>query len=172
VCWPHIVAEAFAEWGQLPTESRAAFPGAVMAVVRTLNLDRDAVPFLKECLRRQLTLGIASNAQEYTLGELDARLRPEGLALDVFSPQLIFWSFQHGFSKPNPHVFQIMTSRLANLGVRPSEVLMIGDRADNDIGPAAAFGWQTWQLPSEHEAGDGGWPRLQEKLWNSNHFDL
>jgi FMN phosphatase YigB (HAD superfamily) len=42
---------------------------------------------------------------------------------------------------------------------------MVGDRLDNDIEPARAFGWQTWQLMSakqnEHA---GNWQDLRTWL--------
>ena len=33
---------------------------------------------------------------------------------------------------------------------------MVGDRLDNDIAPARAEGWQTWQLVSTKRAGAAG----------------
>jgi FMN phosphatase YigB (HAD superfamily) len=83
--------------------------------------------------------------------------------MDLFEPDLCFWSFEHGFSKPDPHVFQILTARMAAQGMQPQEVLMVGDRADNDIEPAQAFGWQTWQLhsaPTEEGAAAGDWKQF------------
>jgi FMN phosphatase YigB (HAD superfamily) len=38
---------------------------------------------------------------------------------------------------------------------------MVGDRLDNDIEPAKAHGWQTWQLGA---AGDGDWAGLRQML--------
>ena len=64
----------------------------------------------------------------------------------VFEPDLCFWSYRHGFSKPDPHVFRILTARLEARGLRPAEILMVGDRLDNDIEPARAHGWLTWRL--------------------------
>jgi HAD superfamily hydrolase (TIGR01549 family) len=95
--------------------------------------------------------GIASNAQPYTLAELDAALRAVGLGSDVFRADLSFWSFQNGFSKPDPHVFQALSARLRAAGALPEEVLMVGDRMDNDITPARRCGWQAFHL----RAGDG-----------------
>ena len=58
----------------------------------------------------------------------------------MFDPELRFWSFENGFSKPDPHVFRILTARLEARGISPSETLMVGDRFDNDIEPARAHG--------------------------------
>ena len=88
-------------------------------------------------------------------------LAAHGLGLDLFDRDLCFWSFEHGFSKPDPHVFQILTARLAARGIRPAETLMVGDRLDNDIEPAQAHGWQTWQLGP---AADGDWAALARSV--------
>jgi len=45
-----------------------------------------------------------------------------------------------GFSKPDKRIF---TYALQEAGCRPQEALMVGDRLDNDIGPAKALGFQT-----------------------------
>jgi FMN phosphatase YigB (HAD superfamily) len=106
---------------------------------------------------------LASNAQAYTLRELDAALDGSGLSRAIFEPDLCFFSFAHGFSKPDPHVFRLLTARLRARGIPPHETLMVGDRLDNDIAPARTQGWQTWQLksPPEPGAGPGGdWAAL------------
>ena len=41
------------------------------------------------------------------------------------------------------------------------ETLMVGDRLDNDIEPAKAHGWRTWQFGP---AADGDWAGLRETL--------
>jgi len=97
--------------------------------------------------------GTASNSQPYTLCELDAA----GLSLDLFMPELAFWSFTHGFSKPDPHVCRLLGSRLQFLGIPVEATLMIGDRRDIDIEPALVQGWQASQLtatPDVHPGGD------------------
>ncbi len=110
-------------------------------------------------------LGIASNAQPYTLRELEAALADAGLAPAIFTSALCIHSFDHGFSKPDPHVFRILAARLSVLGIASGETLMVGDRSDNDIGPARAQGWQTWRLESG-AAGDatGDWTMLRRWL--------
>jgi FMN phosphatase YigB (HAD superfamily) len=108
-------------------------------------------------LRRQgIPLGIASNSQAYTLRELEEALAAHGLSLEAFSSDLCFWSFRQGFSKPDPHVFHSLTHRLAIRGIPPSGILMVGDRLDNDIQPARAFDWQTWQIAATGDGPDRG----------------
>ena len=62
--------------------------------------------------------------------------------MDLFERDLCVLSFEHGFSKPDPHVFRILTARLLAGGIRPGETLMVGDRLDNDILPEAAQEWE------------------------------
>ncbi len=107
-----------------------------------------AADFLAGLRQAGLALGIASNAQAYTLGELDAA----GLEVAGFAEDLCFWSFRQGFSKPDPDVFRHLSARLAARGIAPEAVLMIGDRWDNDVLPARAAGWQAWHF-------QGQWPR-------------
>ena len=105
--------------------------------------------FLASLRQQEILTGIASNAQRYTFDELAA----VGLPVDQFEPDLCFWSFEQGFSKPDPAVFSLLNERLAARGILPEETLMIGDRLDNDIEPARAAGWQVWHF-------QGSWPVL------------
>jgi len=114
-----------------------------------------AADVLQDLVDSGMPLGIASNAQPYTLDEFASVLKPAGLTLSMFSDDLIFWSWTHGFSKPDPHVFRILTYRLREGRIDPCQVLMVGDRVDNDVKTAEAFGWQTWHL---RESGDGPQP--------------
>jgi FMN phosphatase YigB (HAD superfamily) len=146
VFWPSVVAEVLPEFARLPAQAQADFVFQQMQTGRTVRLLDGAAEVLPLLRSQGRLLGIASNSQAYTLRELQAALAGAGLALDVFERDLCFWSFEHGFSKPDPHVFQILTARLAVRGFSPLEILMVGDRLDNDIEPAKAHGWQTWHL--------------------------
>ena len=54
-----------------------------------------------------------------------------------------------------------MITLLEARGISPGEALMVGDRLDNDIDPARAFGWQTWQLSARPAREPGGhWREL------------
>ena len=116
---------------------------------RTTQAMPGGLPFLAGLRPQGILTGIASNAQRYTFDELAAA----GLPVDQFEPDLCFWSFEQGFSKPDPAVFSWLTARLAARGILPEETLMIGDRLDNDIEPARAAGWQVWHF-------QGTWPVL------------
>ncbi|MDB6134781.1 MAG: Haloacid dehalogenase domain protein hydrolase [Verrucomicrobiales bacterium] len=119
------------------------------ALERSCAVMPGALEFLQTAWKRGLLLGIASNAQLYTLGEL----RNAGVPLGMFDPELCFWSWREGFSKPDTGVFKLLSRRLADRGIAPHQILMIGDRADNDVLPARAAGWRTCLFTGE-------WPVL------------
>ncbi len=99
-----------------------------------------AAEFLLSC---PLPLALCSNAQAATLMELRLALRAAGLRLRRFALERSFLSYQHGTAKPNPWVF----AHLNELWPGPAaELLMVGDRLDNDIQPACQAGWSTWHL--------------------------
>ena len=122
--------------------------------VRTCTAMPGAISALEKLHARGVLLGIASNAQDYTRGELQRA----GIPLHLFDPALCFLSGEHGFAKPSPRVFSFLNEQLAALGIAPRETLMIGDSAVNDIAPAAAAGWLTWQI------GPRSWEELIQQI--------
>jgi HAD superfamily hydrolase (TIGR01549 family) len=52
-------------------------------------------------------------------------------------------SAEVGFSKPDPRLFRSVLDRA---GCQPAEVLMVGDRLDNDIAPAKRLGLKTARI--------------------------
>jgi FMN phosphatase YigB (HAD superfamily) len=168
VYWPEVLMEVLPELDVLPPDVRRGFEIAHARMSRATSLVPGATPLLRLAWNSGVLLGIASNAQPYTLRELSEALEGVGLGMDMFRPDLTFWSFEHGFSKPDPHVFQVLTARLAARGIDPRETLMVGDRVDNDIEPARAFGWQTYQVLVEGavrgEGPAGAWQELASWL--------
>ncbi len=158
VQWPLVVQAVCPEFATLPPDSRRAFLLAGQALERCLAPVPGAVQALSEWAREGRLLGIASNAQQYTLDELAAALEPAGLKTAIFAPDLSLWSWQLGFSKPDPYFFHVLTARLTARGIAPDEALMVGDRVDNDIAPARSAGFIAWHL---HPRGDGGWDHLR-----------
>jgi len=161
VHWPSIVAEVMPELAQLSRHDQEQFLFRQIQTGHSTRMAAETAATLRWLKDRASLLGIASNAQAYTLRELEQALATHALGMDLFESQLCFWSFEHGFSKPDPHVFQILAARLAALGISPREILMVGDRLDNDIEPAKVHGWRTWQLGP---AGDGDWAGLRSTL--------
>jgi len=159
--WPSVVREVIPGLACLPPDKLDDFLLRQMQIGRTLRLADGAAECLRQLNDNGILLGIASNSQAYTLRELNAALQAVGLNLSLFDRDLRFWSFEHGFSKPDPHVFRILTARLEARGISPSETLMVGDRLDNDIEPAKVHGWQTWQL---QPAAKGDWTGLRDWL--------
>ncbi len=169
VFWPEVVSEVLPEFASLTEIQQAEFLYRQVQLWHTVQLMPGAAEVLRGLMGRKLPLGIASNAQAYTLRELDESLASAGLGMDSFSESLCFFSFQHGFSKPDPHVFRLLSFRLANMSIAPGETLMVGDRLDNDLDPSSAQGWQTWRLDPANDDGTGGswaalWDWLQPRL--------
>lgn len=91
-------------------------------------------------------LGIIANQPP----ECRASLTRRGL-IDYF--EVIAISEELGLHKPSPKIFQWAMDRATS---SPEECVMVGDRMDNDIVPAAALGMKTVWLQ---------WPSHREKNW-------
>ena len=169
VNWPTVMKRALPILDSLSEAKLANFIFHHAQLSRTLKLTPACGSFLRRCVHSGILLGIASNAQAYTLRELQAGLKKAHLDLGIFQADLTFWSFQHGFSKPDPYVFQILRARLLNRRIGSSETLMVGDRDDNDLWPAETVGWQIWQFsPCSENANRGNWESLAHCLFGPN----
>ncbi len=157
VVWADVMRRALPTFAGLPEERGEDFLFHHIQLLRTLSLAPGCTRLMQICRDRGIVLGIVSNAQPYTLRELDTLLRTGGQSLEGFEKDLCVWSFENGFSKPDPHVFRLLAFRLRHRGIRPEETLVIGDRRDNDIGPAGAQGFQTWWINGSQE---GNWRAL------------
>lgn len=149
VQWPSVVLEVLPQLRRLSRAEQDEFFYRQIQIGHTPRMTHDTAAVLRRLKEGGCLLGIASNAQAYTLRELEQALTLHGLGLDLFERELCFWSFEHGFSKPDPHVFQILSARLEARGVLPAQTLMVGDLPDNDTQPARAFGWHTWLVKPE-----------------------
>lgn len=167
IYWPDVVLEVVPALARLAPAVRDEFMYRQTGLWHSVRLMPGAADTLRALEKRGLLLGIASNAQPYTLRELGEALATEALTRDHFAPDLCFWSFMHGFSKPDPHVFRLLSARLRARGIAPDETVMIGDRNDNDIEPARAQGWRTWRFtetPAPGSGPAGGWAEFAEFL--------
>ena len=163
VYWPAVVSTVLPEFAHLSEVERSEFRLYHAQMAHTVRLMPGAAKALTQFRNSALRLGLASNSQPYTLREIDLTLAGVGLSLEIFEPTLCFFSFQHGFSKPDPHVFRLLTARLRAFGIEPGEALVVGDREDNDIVPAQAQGFATWQLTESGpnpNCGAGDWHQL------------
>ena len=169
VNWPTVIKRALPSLDSLSEAKLANFIFRHAQLSRTLKLMPSCDSLLRRCVQRGIVLGIASNAQAYTLRELQVALKKARLNLGIFQADLIFWSFQNGFSKPDPYVFQTLRARLQNRRIASSETLMVGDREDNDLGPAKMVGWRIWQFSKSSEnAHRGNWESLTRFLFGPN----
>lgn len=166
ISWPRVVLETVPALARLSVRKRDEFILRQMQLGRALTLADHAADCLRRLNEDGVILGIASNSQAYTLREVADALSGTGVNLSMFDPDLRFWSFENGFSKPDPHAFRILATKLEARGISPGETLMVGDRLDNDIEPARAFGWQTWQIARAHSRTEtaGNWKQLREFL--------
>ncbi len=92
---------------------------------------------------RDLVLGIVSNAQFYTPLMLEALLATpfDGLGFDT---DCCAWSYRLGVGKPSRAIYRAALAALqARHGIRPEQVLYVGNDMRNDIWPAAAAGLRT-----------------------------
>lgn len=106
---------------------------------------------LTELAKANLTQGIISNAQFYTPIQLRRLLREELRRDDVeleefFDESLVCFSYELGYSKPNPGAFQNANAILAKRGIQPEQIVYIGNDMLNDIWAAAQAGWRTLLL--------------------------
>ena len=97
---------------------------------------------LSACRRKNLFMGIISNAQFYTPFLFDWFLNSDVEALG-FDPGLLFYSYRYETAKPSPTLFKMAAEKLASKGIPPGAVLYIGNDMLNDIYPADAIGFQT-----------------------------
>ncbi len=170
VDWLTVLASAAGkEWRQPRCQWRRL--GVRLArMQRHCSLDEGAAEFLAWAHVQSIHLGICSNAQQYTQTELGLAMRSHGLRLSMFRPDLQFWSYQLGLGKPSAALFAGIVRHLTAQGIAPGDVLMVGDRQDNDTTPAANVGMRTWLLtePSGASQGSGTWAQLMDHLRGQN----
>lgn len=119
----------------LPAYKQTAMELNLRTVPWPQQLERliPTVPETLEYLRRRYHLGIIANQNPGT----GSRLTAFGIRgyFDIIAA-----SAEEGIAKPDPAIFLLALERA---GCRPDEAVMVGDRPDNDIEPAAALGMHT-----------------------------
>ncbi len=87
---------------------------------------------------------LAELAAKYHLGIIANQPTGSEQRLEAFGIRQYFdvvaASAEVGFAKPDPRIFE---TALSKADCAPSECVMVGDRLDNDIAPAAALGMHT-----------------------------
>jgi HAD superfamily hydrolase (TIGR01662 family) len=101
------------------------------------ELYEDVPPVLRELRRQGLKIGLVSNTS-----------RDLARFVDTFSLDVDAWiaSGAHGKVKPSPTIF---LAALAQLGVEPSEAVMVGDSIADDVDGARSIGMRAFLLDRE-----------------------
>jgi FMN phosphatase YigB (HAD superfamily) len=186
--WPAVAEQLLPELQELSPESVADFLYTHAQLRRSVRLKPGADTILRALDFRDVLLGLISNAHPYTPVELALALHapyasvesflPVAAAhgaftgdtaareLEIFTAPLCFWSYSHGFGKPNLHAFQHVATRLRARRIAANEVLMVGCDELNDLQPARRFGWRTWRITTDGPAqpGAGSWADLAGSL--------
>jgi FMN phosphatase YigB (HAD superfamily) len=186
--WPAVAEQLLPELGELSPESAADFLYTHAQLRRSMRLRSGADTALRALEACGVLLGLISNGHPHTPVELALALHtpyapvesflPVAAAhgvfagdtaareLQIFTAPLCFWSYAHGFGKPNMHAFQHVATRLRARRIVADEVLMIGSDEVNDLHPARRFGWRTWRIVFDAPAqpGAGTWADLARSL--------
>lgn len=112
----------------LNAERRARLAAGSRHHVTADDLYPDAIPCLRALVEAGFRVGIAANQPEATEAVLNA--------LDV-PLSLVASSERWGVAKPDPAFFRRICDELT---LSAPETAYVGDRLDNDVGPAAAAG--------------------------------
>jgi putative hydrolase of the HAD superfamily len=103
---------------------------------RELAAYPDVVPFLSGLARAGLRVGVITHGLTVKQAEKLVRL---GL-VPFLDPKAIFISDQIGISKPNPKLY---AAALRELGLKPDEVMYVGDNPEHDVAPPKSVGMLT-----------------------------
>lgn len=101
-----------------------------------------AVETLGALASRGVLLGLVSNAQFYTVQVMEACFGDSLASLGI-DPGLCVFSYLERRAKPDVWLFEVARDRLLDRGIRPGEVLYVGNDVRNDIEPAKTVGFRT-----------------------------
>jgi len=107
-----------------------------------------AADALKKLKADNIVLGILADGQFYTPIDMTLLFREQsGGKIDdyneLFDPDLTFFSYQYGFTKPSEVLYRRLFDALYEYHILPSQTLFIGNDLSTDIRPATAFGMKT-----------------------------
>lgn len=153
--WQGLVYEVLREVGFEGDQERvfeacyAAFSSA-----RAWRIFEDSVPTLRAFREAGVRLGVLSN--------WDHRLPPllETLGLAQYFEVLVVSALE-GVEKPDPAIFLRAIERV---GLKPEEILYVGDHRHLDLDPARALGIQAYLVDRKGKGGDYAIPSLLELL--------
>jgi len=115
-------------------EASRELAGEILLKMRQINWEfkcfNDSISTLRMLKERGLTLGMISNAAK----DMEETYRSLGLQDNI---DFVITSFEVGSEKPNPEIF---LAALQKAGMRPDEVIFVGDQYDLDILGARGVG--------------------------------
>ena len=123
-----------------------------------------AYEILSQLKMKGVELGIISNAQFYTPVMFEALM---GMPISKlgFNKKLVFFSYRYSTSKPSLSMFKLACENLRKIGIKPENVVYVGNDILNDIKPALEVGFKTVLF-----AGDKRSLRLRED--DNRCFDI
>jgi len=151
ISWPEVRIEEVWETfiGELESDHRLSGSGCLKRAVVAFECRVNPcwpMPGLRELLaeirRKELPMGIVSNAQFYTPLLFEA-LSGSDLAGHGFAPDLCVWSYRERIGKPDTKLYRVLVRQLESLSIAPSSVLYVGNDIRNDIWPAGKSGFRT-----------------------------
>ncbi len=128
------------------------FPRYLAFTYNFLCLGRQFYPGVIDALerlkRKNIAVGILSNAQFYTPMDLTLLVRDQSEGRyddfnELFNVDLTFFSYEYGYSKPNQLLFRKLFDALYQFQILPSQTVLVGNDLSIDIQPAAAAGMKT-----------------------------
>lgn len=100
------------------------------------------LPGLFDTLKKEYTLGIVSNSQFYTPLSFEAFF-DKTIAELGFDQELLILSYQHGVAKPDISLYEQLVDSAKEFGLKPENILYIGNDLLKDVLPAREVGVQT-----------------------------
>lgn len=97
---------------------------------------------LNKLLDQDLELGIISNSQYYTPLTFEALLKKSPVEYG-FNSNLLIWSYKTGYKKPSVDFYRFFEEAAEKEGLKPHEVLYVGNDVEKDIIPARKVGLRT-----------------------------
>lgn len=100
----------------------------------------DLLPTIKALAAKKIPMGIISNAHFYTpiiiSYFLECEISFNDVSIPWFAENLTFYSFQHGYAKPDDYLFVKAKQQLVTMGIDPAHTLYVGNDYRNDIDSA------------------------------------
>lgn len=101
-----------------------------------------AAELLGQLRQHNLSLGIVSNAQQFTIPLVEDFAGVFGVN-SVFDQNLCVFSYRYRQAKPAPRLFDVLCDGLHNAGIAPEQAIYVGNDRLNDVWAARRAGLRT-----------------------------